>query len=35
MVVNSEKIEIVEIPRGKAIFEKYGFTAYPNEKYGD
>jgi molybdate transport system substrate-binding protein len=68
LVVNSEKIDIVEIPReqniikiipigtltfsekkdtatkfvdfvaspeGKAIFEKHGFTAYPNEKYGD
>jgi len=68
LVVNSEKMEIVEIPReqniikiipigtltfsekkdaatkfvdfvgspeGKAIFEKHGFTAYPNEKYGD
>ncbi len=68
LVVNSEKIDIVEIPseqnvikiipigtltfseqkdaatkfvdfvaspEGKAIFEKHGFTAYPNEKYGD
>ena len=68
LVVNSEKMEIVEIPReqniikiipigtlvfseqkdsatkfvdfvaspeGKAIFEKHGFTAYPDEKYGD
>ncbi len=68
LVVNSEKIDIVEIPSeqnvikiipigtltfsekkdaatkfvdfvaspgGKAIFEKHGFTAYPNEKYGD
>lgn len=67
LVVNSEKMEIVEIPReqnivkiipigtltfsekkdvarkfvdfvasreGKAIFEKHGFTAYPDEKYG-
>jgi len=66
LVVNSEKMEIVEIPReqnivkiipigtlafsehrdtarkfvdfvaspeGKAIFEKHGFTAYPDEKY--
>ncbi len=66
LVVNSEKMEIVEIsggqniikivpigtltsseqkdtatkfvdfvasPAGKAIFEKHGFTAYPNEKY--
>ena len=66
LVVNSEKMEIVEVPYeqniikivpigtltsseqkdtarkfvgfvaspvGKAIFEKYGFTAYPNEKY--
>ncbi|MEA2004524.1 MAG: molybdate ABC transporter substrate-binding protein [archaeon] len=66
LVVNSEKIEIIEIPReqniikiipigtltssgqkdtakkfvdfvaspaGKAIFEKHGFIAYPNEKY--
>ena len=68
LVVNSEKMEIVEIPReqniikiipigtlvfseqkdaatkfvdfvaspeGKAIFERHGFTAYPNEKYED
>ncbi len=68
LVVNSEKMEMVEIPReqniikiipigtltfseqkntarkfvdfvaspeGKAIFEKHGFTAYPDEKYGD
>jgi molybdate transport system substrate-binding protein len=68
LVVNSKKMEIVEIPReqniikiipigtlvsseqkdaatkfvdfvaspeGKAIFEKHGFTAYPDEKYGD
>jgi len=68
LIVNSDKMEIVEIPReqniikiipigtlafsenkdaarkfvdfvaapeGKAIFEKHGFTAYPNEKYGD
>ena len=68
LIVNSAKMEIVEIPReqniikiipigtlafseqedtarkfvdfvaapeGKAIFEKHGFTAYPNEKYGD
>ena len=66
LIVNSEKMEIVEIPReqniikiipigmltfsekkdaatkfvdfvaspkGKAIFEKHGFTAYPDEKY--
>ena len=28
-------VDFVASPEGKAIFEKHGFTAYPNEKYGD
>ncbi|MEA1944517.1 MAG: molybdate ABC transporter substrate-binding protein [Euryarchaeota archaeon] len=28
-------VDFVASPEGKAIFEKHGFTAYPDEKYGD
>ena len=28
-------VDFVASPEGKAIFEKHGFTVYPNEKYGD
>jgi UDP:flavonoid glycosyltransferase YjiC (YdhE family) len=26
-------VDFVASPEGKAIFEKHGFTAYPDEKY--